>query len=595
MDNYYIKRITLTGRNVQEAIIDLDNGLNIIYGPSNTGKSYIAECINFMFGSSAKSLRIDKDTGYDCVQMLVSTTKGDIHLKRYFGENKIYVRSFHPDIASGKYSISAKGKLSINNLWLYLMGIEYSPEIIKNENFVRYPLTVRTFLHIFLLGEDNIIQNNSILFHRSGFSKTAILSALLYLMTGNALSEYDTLEDKSIKEAKKNAVIDYINSHLSRLAIDKNEIQGIKSPDIYTAHKEITEIIDEIENTEEDLSIAITRSRQLAKEIYKVNDQLAEANMLYNRYQVLAEQYESDINRLTFILEGELHKEDFVESSSCPICDNDFERADIKSCAEAAKAELQKIIYQYIDLKDTEKDILLEKEQLDDIHSSLQRERELIEETINSDLRPKVKRLRSSLDRYRQSIRVDVESSVIHRFEHTMITDLKELDVDDEAEKKYRPKDHFSSDVINIINVMLSHILDTCNFDNYSSSYFSKETFDVVVNGKHKAKYGKGYRAFLNTVVALTFMEYFTECGAFSPGMLIIDSPILSLKEKGSEQASDSMKKSLFRYFINNQGKGQKIIIENEIPDLDYSTANLIHFTKDTEVGRYGLLHGVTE
>jgi len=37
------------------------------------------------------------------------------------------------------------------------------------------------------------------------------------------------------------------------------------------------------------------------------------------------------------------------------------------------------------------------------------------------------------------------------------------------------------------------------------------------------------------------------------------------------------------------------IIIENEIPELDYGKANLIHFTKDTEVGRYGLLHGVTE
>lgn len=594
MNNFYIKQIILSGRHAQEAIIELDKGLNIVYGPSNTGKSYIAECINFMFGSSAKSLRIDKDTGYDCVHMLVSTTKGDIHLKRYFGENSIYVTSRHPEISSGKYNAS-KGKKNINSIWLYLMGIEYPYEIIKNENYVRQPLTVRTFLHIFLLEEDNIIQNNSILFHRSGYSKTAILSSLLFLMTGNDLSHYDTLEDKKIKEAKRDAVIEYINSHLSRLAIDKNEVHSIESPDIYTIHRKITGIMDEIENSEEALTIAIERSRQLAKEIYKVNDQLAEAHMLHNRYQILADQYESDINRLAFIVEGEFHKKDFSELSNCPICDGPFDKTDVESYAASAKAELEKILYQYNDLKDAERDILNEKEQLDTFHRDLQKERERIEWKINSNLSPKVEKLRDSLNTYRKSIRVDVESSMLHRFEHTMITDLKELDTDDEIEKKYRPKEHFNSEVIDIIDSKLSRILDICNFDNYSSSYFSMESFDVVVNGKQKAKYGKGYRAFLNTVVALTFMEYFEECGAFSPGMLIIDSPILSLKEKGSEQASDSMKKSLFRYFLNNQDNGQMIIIENEIPDLDYSNANLIHFTKDTEIGRYGLLHGVTE
>lgn len=77
--------------------------------------------------------------------------------------------------------------------------------------------------------------------------------------------------------------------------------------------------------------------------------------------------------------------------------------------------------------------------------------------------------------------------------------------------------------------------------------------------------------------------------------LLVIDSPILSLKEKGSEQASNSMKLSLFRYLLENQNYGQVIIIENEIPQLDYSEANLIHFTKDVNNGRYGLLFGVTE
>ncbi|MGY3718138.1 hypothetical protein ACWE42_21720, partial [Sutcliffiella cohnii] len=40
-------------------------------------------------------------------------------------------------------------------------------------------------------------------------------------------------------------------------------------------------------------------------------------------------------------------------------------------------------------------------------------------------------------------------------------------------------------------------------------------------------------------------------------------------------------------HLIENQNNGQVIIIENEIPQLDYSNANLIHFTKETGVMDY--------
>ena len=45
---YYIKRIYLTGDGVQDSGVDFTPGLNIIYGPSQTGKSYITKCIKFM-------------------------------------------------------------------------------------------------------------------------------------------------------------------------------------------------------------------------------------------------------------------------------------------------------------------------------------------------------------------------------------------------------------------------------------------------------------------------------------------------------------------------------------------------------------------
>ena len=39
--SFYIEKIIVSGSGKTESIIELSKGLNIIYGPSNTGKTYI--------------------------------------------------------------------------------------------------------------------------------------------------------------------------------------------------------------------------------------------------------------------------------------------------------------------------------------------------------------------------------------------------------------------------------------------------------------------------------------------------------------------------------------------------------------------------
>lgn len=43
--SFYIEKLTVTGSGKTDSTIDLSNGVNIIYGPSNTGKTYIVKCI----------------------------------------------------------------------------------------------------------------------------------------------------------------------------------------------------------------------------------------------------------------------------------------------------------------------------------------------------------------------------------------------------------------------------------------------------------------------------------------------------------------------------------------------------------------------
>ena len=62
---FYIKRIILhTGENDAISTVELGPGLNIIYGESNTGKSLIRDCIDYLTGASThrfdSKLKINK-------------------------------------------------------------------------------------------------------------------------------------------------------------------------------------------------------------------------------------------------------------------------------------------------------------------------------------------------------------------------------------------------------------------------------------------------------------------------------------------------------------------------------------------------------
>lgn len=142
------------------------------------------------------------------------------------------------------------------------------------------------------------------------------------------------------------------------------------------------------------------------------------------------------------------------------------------------------------------------------------------------------------------------------------------------------------------LDAKLLEILREVKYEDISSASFDIEKCDVKVNGTAKSTQGKGFRAFLNTVVAVAVQEFLNENAVHKVGMLAIDSPILSLVEKqdpDDKQASDVMRRGLFEYLVKHTTGGQMIVVENNIPSIDYGSTNVIEFTRTSE-GRYGLV-----
>ena len=594
--SFYIERIIVTGSGKTDSIIDLSNGVNIIYGPSNTGKTYIVKCIDYMFGSDKEP--IDVSTGYQYIKVIVKTVRGKLTMSRKIGENKIEIDSSDSKISSGKYNSKASSTnydKTINSVWLSLIDIDEMHLIISNENFKKKILSWRTFSHMFMLTETKIISENSVILSDRYTNNTAELTSLIFLLSGLDFAESEVKDSKEIKEAKKNVLKAYINKELFRLSERNQElmIQLKENPNVDIA-VEIEKIIAEISTNEQRINKSIEENKKILAQLYEKNGNLSECNMLLNRYNELATQYDADLKRLNFIVDGEANLNGSF-STHCPFCDGEVVVKKNRNYIDAAKSDYKKIKLQVKDLESASKELRSEKLGLEQEVGTLMAKKQSTEELIEKELKPQVFILKEKLSAYKDAIECQKEIDILKKLSEQKTTDMIENDTDEESELKFKVKEHLDYSFITELNDGIKSFLENCNYDNFLSVVFDKADMDIVINGKKKSSNGKGYNAYFNSVVAIVLSRYMESNAKYSPDFLVLDSPILSLKEKETKKPSETMRHALFENIIDNQKGIQTIIVENEIPDIDYKDANIIHFTKEKNNGRYGFLLDVTD
>ena len=594
--SFYIERIIVTGSGKTDSIIELSNGVNIIYGPSNTGKTYIVKCIDYMFGS--KWVPIDISTGYQYIKIIVRTQCGTITMSRKIGENKIEVSSKDNNVLSGKYATKASRTnydKTINSVWLSLIGINDLHLVISNENYKKQILSWRTFSHMFMLTETKIISEDSAILSDTKTSNTAVIASLIFLLSGQDFAETETKDTKEIKEAKKNAVKAYINKELIRLSERNQELlaQLKENPNIDIA-VEIEKIMVEISTNEKRINSSIEENQKILAQLYEKNENLSECNVLLNRYDELTTQYDADLKRLNFIVDGEANLNASF-STHCPFCDGEVVVKKNQNYIDAAKSDYKKIKLQAKDLESASKELRSEKLSLEQEIGTLMAKKKSMEELIEKELKPQVFNLKEKLSAYKDAIECQKEIDILKKLSEQKTADMIENDTDEESEPKFNVKEHLDYSFINELSNGIKSFLENCNYDNLLSVIFDKADMDIVINGKKKSSNGKGYNAYFNSVVAIVLSRYMESKAKYSPDFLVLDSPILSLKENEIKKPSETMRNTLFENIVDNQKGIQTIVIENEIPEINYKDANIIHFTKEKNNGRYGFLLDVTD
>lgn len=608
---YYIKKFVILSQNEDgEKVIstlDLAPGLNIVYGPSNTGKSLVLDCVDFMLGGDAHRL-YKPALRINTVTMYLDVDGAELSMYRELDEFKnhdIVVASRVPEIDTGTYTTGAKtkDKDTISSLWLKLMGIDQEVKIIKQiEDSMEQTLTVRTFYHFFVINENRISGENSILKPGSQtFTKNIpvpTITSLIYLTKElNYIAPADTPKTASkIIKLKRATAKNIVDGSVN--AIREREATGVQDDPRSAAEiqTEINEILEQISAAEDSLKQTTDRDLKVTKKLIEISSAIAENTVLKNRYDALRTQYESDMRRLTFIAEADLHRDGIPKLDHCPFCNSELPKEKTQSCLDAAIAEADKIELRIKDLQYADEALTNELAQLQEQKEGLLREQQQVQAAIRGELRPQVEMLRDKLVMFTAALEKAKAKEMIRYFTEVLNDQLLRINEEDEFSADFDVRGKIREVLQAPLERLLTEILEKCNYDNYVGSRFDEDVCDVVVNGSEKMSQGQGFRAFLNTVMALAVQEMLNEFDLHMPHLLVMDSPILSLKEReedvGTEVTSDSMRGGLFQYMIDHEKNRQTIVLENEIPPLDYSTANLIHFTRKPDRGRFGLIEG---
>ena len=110
MPRIKLKKLTVSGDNVKTSTIEFGEKLTIIAGPSNTGKTYIYKCINYVLGAknTQENLPFDVTEGYDTIKLNISTNNGELELTRKINSEATIIDSRIHNIESGEYLITEK-------------------------------------------------------------------------------------------------------------------------------------------------------------------------------------------------------------------------------------------------------------------------------------------------------------------------------------------------------------------------------------------------------------------------------------------------------------------------------------------------------
>lgn len=599
MQSFMIEKLRVSGAGKIDGVIEFTDGLNIIQGRSNTGKTWILKCIYYLFSSDTRPY--SPLTGYTDIEGVFLTKRyGRITISRKLDEEKVTVVAESKEVEDGEYATNYKKATSpryLNDLWLRIIGLDETIEVPKTARYARERMSWTNIASVFFADEDEIDKSESIVIKDQKY-ETPLIASLYFLLTGDYKKGVPEITKPEVATAKKKAVIAYIEEQVASLTEKRvsyiMQLEELSGLDIESEMQQLTNHIQEVQQEIKEL---IEENTAIVRQMTEYQQEDANCRVLLDRYESLISQYKADLQRLDFISKGEQAVKGLPENGVCPFCGGEMHPEKDDSYIEAINAEIKRIASELTVIAATENNVREQQEAIRKSIEELQVRRTEVNKALD-DKNREIQNYRSGLQRFKDYMVLQTGIDFVND-QLAILGQKKAAELQKQKNPPlYHAKQEFEEEVGIGFNILLNKILKECNYRNAGYASWDFGTFDILMDGVPKSEdQGKGYRSFLNSVVALMLYEYFNSDDVFiKPGFLMIDTPLLGFDENEDEFGDNTIKNGLYLYFINHQGDGQVIIVDNlnVIPeDIDFKAKgiNVVTYHKDEKDGHvYGFM-----
>lgn len=594
--------------------LDFVSRSNLIYGASNTGKSFGLKALDFMLGSQRELPDINERQPYSSVLLTLTLPKsGQVTLIRAMQGGPFTVvdgvvdavpAGSNPRVLSARHDPRSADNLS--QFLLSELGLG-GKQIATDASGSKRGLSFRDLVQYCLIDETSIQAERSPVESGNAVAVTAERSVFKLLITGQDDSALQTTvkarDFQTSKAAKLEVVTEMLKSVEEELAADFPHSEGLGD--------QSSKLDDTLDSIKAELEVARTsiragldQKRQLANSILLTRGRLAEIAVNVDRFEQLAQVYRSDIERLESIEEA-----GFLlligKDRTCPLCGalpeaqrHSHGVAEIEKARDGAKAEIAKIQLQQSSLVGTLEQMKVEEVELSGRLITLTDNLTQLEAELqrNAPQSTEVQRKLEDLLKLRDQVRRGLELLARRDSLRVLVgeyTALKQV-------RQPRPKLGVQSSAAYELAEVVASVLRSWEFPGKLSVNFDDQARDIRIDGKHRRDNGKGVRAITHAAFKIGLFVYCHAKGLPHPGFVVLDSPLVTYRDpmtsKGGALTNDEeelRRTTLKQHFFDYLAKmdGQSIVLENVDPPTAIETlARVSVFTGQRGDGRAGLL-----
>lgn len=402
MHTFMIKKLRVSGAGKIDGVVEFTDGLNIIQGRSNTGKTWILRCINYLFGSDKRPYT--PATGYTDIEGIFYTERyGEIILSRKLDEAVVNVVAENDEVENGGYVTNYK-QTSIrylNDLWMRILGLDETIEVPKSARYARERMSWRNVAGVFFVDEDEISKSASIIIKDNHYEETPLLASLFFLLTGDYKKGTPEILNPNQASARKQGILEYIEERSNALKEQRvryiMQLEELADTDI---EKEMQDLTDHIQEAQQEINELLDENKAIAQQLSEYQQKDANCRILLSRYESLISQYKADLQRLDFISKGKQAVQGLPSNDVCPFCGGEVHPEEDDSYMEAIHAEIRRIASELTVIAATVKSVQEEQREIqiaiEELHLRRAEVNQALEEKNHS-----IQDYRSGLRRYR--------------------------------------------------------------------------------------------------------------------------------------------------------------------------------------------------